>query len=295
MIVAATHRALGLAAGLAFVLAAWGCSQPIAESVGQEEHTALVSAGRVAYWMTGSGEDVLFFLHDLGSEKGLWREFAAGVQWQGRIVLMDLRGHGNSESPGDGDYSVGAAALDVVGLAERLEAKRVVLIGHGWGAQVALRAARLAGAGRVRGVVLVDPMPEMSQLDVAAQRGFLEVVMAPKDSGTGVALLMEPLLDGLSEVQKQKVLKTALDVGRGKMVSGYQGMFSHHAAKDVQGYRGALLAVVGDANMGPLALQHVAEDLPYRIIAGRGHFLMLTAAAELGEAVNVFLALLQAD
>lgn len=272
-----------------------GCFVPVVSPNFVEEKTALVSAGRVAYWMTGSGDAVLLCLHDLGSEKGIWHDFVKGLAWEGRIVALDLRGHGASEAPGDGDFSVAAAALDVVGLLDRIEAVKVVMVGHGWGGQVALSAARLAEAGRVKGVMLVDAMPEMSQLAVVAQRGFLESVMAPEDANAGVGLLVEPLLDGLDEEQRLRVMEAARRFGRGRMIAGYQGMFLHEAAKDVAAYRGALLAVVGDANTGPLALQNVAGDLPFREIRAKGHFLMLTAALELREALNDFLAILQAD
>jgi pimeloyl-ACP methyl ester carboxylesterase len=102
----------------------------------------------------GSGQPVLL-LHGLASNARIWDGVAPRLVGAGlRVVALDLRGHGASDQPGSGyDFaSVGrdlAAALDGLGL------ERPVLVGHSWGAHVALQyAAERPGA--LAGLVMVD-------------------------------------------------------------------------------------------------------------------------------------------
>lgn len=74
-----------------------------------------------------------------------------------RVVLYDLRGHGRSERPGTG-YDLPTLAADLAGLLAALAIDGPVdLVGHSYGALVALHYAR---THPVRRLVLVDaPLP----------------------------------------------------------------------------------------------------------------------------------------
>ena len=102
----------------------------------------------------GDGTPVVL-LHGLASNARIWDGVAQRLAGAGmRVVALDQRGHGESEQPASGyDFAtVGrdlAAALDALGLA------RPVLVGHSWGANVALQYAAERSEA-VAGLVLVD-------------------------------------------------------------------------------------------------------------------------------------------
>ena len=56
-------------------------------------------------------------------------------------MAIDLRGHGNSKPPSDGDYSVEGCATDVLAVFDALGLESVVLVGHSYGAHVVIEAA----------------------------------------------------------------------------------------------------------------------------------------------------------
>lgn len=101
----------------------------------------------------------VLLVHGLSNTAWSWAPVARRLLALRRVVAMDLRGHGLSDSPTEG-YDENTLADDVVAVAEGsglLEgpADRVVLAGHGFGAVVAAWAA--AGMGeRCAGLVLVD-------------------------------------------------------------------------------------------------------------------------------------------
>jgi pimeloyl-ACP methyl ester carboxylesterase len=96
----------------------------------------------------------LVFLHSLGATAETWDLVAQHLYQHHPLVAFDLRGHGQSDHP-DQSYDLATVAEDVIcGMAE-LGLGQVVLIGHGWGARVALVLAARHPA-LISHLVLVD-------------------------------------------------------------------------------------------------------------------------------------------
>jgi N-formylmaleamate deformylase len=72
------------------------------------------------------------------------------------VHILDVRGRGLSEAGSQLDYRLDACAFDIVAVAEALDFRDAVLVGHSMGARHAIRACRLDGS-RFGRVVLVDP------------------------------------------------------------------------------------------------------------------------------------------
>jgi pimeloyl-ACP methyl ester carboxylesterase len=94
-------------------------------------------------------------IHGLSSNARLWDAVSAYLAEAGHPTYsVDLRSHGESDSPPDG-YDTATAAADLVALCERLGLDRPVVAGQSWGGNVAVRlAARRPDL--VRAVALVD-------------------------------------------------------------------------------------------------------------------------------------------
>ena len=129
----------------------------------------------------------ILLIHGLSMTGWTWTPVARRVRIARRVVAMDLRGHGLSDSPTeDGAYDLPTLAADAVAVAEGSgllagPTDRIVLAGHGFGAMVAAEAA-LALDDRCAGVVLVDggweSLEASSGLDV---EGFLRGLDEPPE------------------------------------------------------------------------------------------------------------------
>lgn len=99
----------------------------------------------------------IILLHGLSQQRHFWGPVISTMaQTDGSaIVVVDQRGHGDSDSALDVSYSIDRCAQDILELIEAIEAPWVTLVGHSWGASVALRAAAELGS-RCRSVVLID-------------------------------------------------------------------------------------------------------------------------------------------
>lgn len=108
---------------------------------------------------TTSGPGALL-IHGLSQTAWIWAPVARRLAATIPTVTMDLRGHGLSDAPTeDGAYALAVLADDVIAAAEGSgvadDGRRVLLVGHGFGAIVAAVAAARLGE-RCSGLVLVD-------------------------------------------------------------------------------------------------------------------------------------------
>ncbi|MBK9740129.1 MAG: alpha/beta hydrolase [Actinobacteria bacterium] len=107
----------------------------------------LVSEGR------GSATPVLL-LHGLSQQRAFWGP-VMGRLGARPVAAVDQRGHGESDTPLTADFSVTACARDAIAALEHLGWQGAVVVGHSWGASVALAAAA-ARPDLVKAAVLLD-------------------------------------------------------------------------------------------------------------------------------------------
>jgi pimeloyl-ACP methyl ester carboxylesterase len=107
------------------------------------------------YLQAGSGPD-LVMLHGLSGNLAVWHlRMVPMLQDRFRITTYDLRGHGFSSMPPAG-YSTGDMARDLAALLDALAIEEADLVGHSYGADIALHFALLYPR-RVGRLVLIEP------------------------------------------------------------------------------------------------------------------------------------------
>jgi pimeloyl-ACP methyl ester carboxylesterase len=91
----------------------------------------------------------------------VWNEFIPSLVPFGRVITVDLRGHGDSDWDATRQYGAQAHLADVSYLLEALGLnKNVVLIGHSVGGGIAIRMTA-ADSERIIGLIIVDSAPEL--------------------------------------------------------------------------------------------------------------------------------------
>ena len=101
----------------------------------------------------GTGEPLLL-LHGLASNARIWDLTAPLLSGRFRVIALDQRGHGLSDKP-DGGYDFASITGDVAAFVQALGLERPALVGHSWGANVALQFAADRPEG-VSALALVD-------------------------------------------------------------------------------------------------------------------------------------------
>src|SRR5687768_4649086 len=125
----------------------------------------------------GTGDCPVLFVHSLAGNGGHWMQQLSHIRKNGCAVAIDLRGHGRSDLPTDGDYTLESAADDILAVADALGLDRIILVGHSMGAGI----ATVFAANRpdmVRGLVLVDPVGDQ-RLALEEMTQFLHALESP--------------------------------------------------------------------------------------------------------------------
>ncbi|CAM3305694.1 alpha/beta fold hydrolase [Occultella aeris] len=134
--------------------------------------------GRLAYTVTGTGPLVIA-VPGMGDLRSVYRDLEGPLVEAGyRLAVMDLRGHGDSDTTfrTHGDAATGA---DILALAEEL-GERAIVIGNSMSASAAAWAAA-ERPDAVAGLVLVSPLlrePISNRLAQAAMRLVYRVMFA---------------------------------------------------------------------------------------------------------------------
>ena len=97
------------------------------------------------------GPDVappILLVHGLASNARIWDLLAPLLAASFRVAALDQRGHGGSDKSEDG-YALAAIAGDLAKAIGALGWRRPLVVGHSWGANVALQLAsfRIAALG----------------------------------------------------------------------------------------------------------------------------------------------------
>ena len=100
------------------------------------------------------------FLHGWSLGKEAFGKQCSDLSDRFRVVIPDMRGHGNSEKflPGDG---IDTLACDLERLLVALDLEEVILVGWSMGALVAWQTATGPQCGRIRGIVTIDMVPRV--------------------------------------------------------------------------------------------------------------------------------------
>jgi pimeloyl-ACP methyl ester carboxylesterase len=109
-------------------------------------------------WDSEEQQRPVLLLHGLASNARIWELVAPELVKLGwPAIALDARGHGLTDKP-DGDYGFGTFQKDLLALIDALSLERPLLVGHSWGALIALDyAAQFPfGPRSPAGLVLVD-------------------------------------------------------------------------------------------------------------------------------------------
>lgn len=169
-------------------------------------------------------------LHGLSQQRRFWRPVVrrlAGLP----LATLDQRGHG--DTGGSGPYDMATLAGDVVALLDALGWDRAVVVGHSWGAAVAMHVGA-AHPDRVAAVVAVDggttSPGEMGDRDEVRRRLEPPRLAVPPDELVPMLRSGGPR-DWFDEDVEQAVLPT-FEVGADGLVRTRIGFERHMAVLD---------------------------------------------------------------
>jgi len=242
-------------------------------------------AGVMAVDDGGSGGLPVVFVHSLAGNSTHWAAQLGHLRRGRRAVAFDIRGHGRSEPPKEGDYTIAAMAGDVAAVVDTLGLDRFVLVGHSMGGGVALKYAG-NHPDRVAGLVLLDPIGDGKQIPAAEAKAYLGGFETSYDSTsreywTTVAgpdsAIRQRLLADLEATPQEAVVQVLRDLMQ----------FDPHPA--LARYQGPKLSIVTPHNDTPSSLHRLGKGFPHRMVEGTGHWIQLDKPDDFNRMLDEFL------
>jgi non-heme chloroperoxidase len=252
----------------------------------------------------------LLLVHGFGVNQAMWNDQVSLFLEGGlRCVTFDRRGHGRSDVPGRG-YDLDTLAADIAAVAEHLDLRDAVVVGHSLGGAEAVRYLSAHADGRVAGLVLSAPSAPMLRSAPGNPDGFPPAAIAlgrqafRDDAGAAVEAFTMDAFFGPGHV----VSPLLFDSGRRQFVDlplqVLLATFDTNAAVDLRADLAAIsvpaLVIQGDADQNnPLELtgRRAARLIPGArlvVLEGAGHGLYRSEARRYATEIINFTAALPA-
>jgi pimeloyl-ACP methyl ester carboxylesterase len=225
----------------------------------------------------GEGPD-LVLIHGVTGDLSIWFLCKAMTELakSHRVTAFDLRGHGYSDVPATG-YTSADHAADVLAIMDEIGAPHAKLVGHSFGAVVALHAAALA-PDRVDALVLSDPyFPALRHLEDLSRWGHWQV-FHQEAADAGVNLSSEhwydlgKFFDQVMHLDGEKLLQFRRAVGLpglnrllrlGKTTAGDDSKVEAGLTADkILAIRQPVLALYGEFSPFLSTANYLVEHLP---------------------------------
>ncbi|HEX6434181.1 MAG TPA: alpha/beta hydrolase [Gemmatimonadales bacterium] len=242
-------------------------------------------AGLLAVDDGGQGGLAVVLVHSTAGSSAHWSHQLAHLRPTRRAVALDLRGHGRSEPPRDGDYSISSMAADVHAVVEGLRIPRFVLVGHSLGGGVALRYAS-AHPDRIAGLLLLDPIGDGTQFPSAEVQGFLGKL---ESDYTGTIEGYWDQITGPDSSVRERLRADLRATPRETVIGAFRAVMQFDPHPLLGRYRGPALSIVTPHNNEPFSLHRLGRGFPHRIVQGTGHWIQLDKPEEFNDLLDEFL------
>ena len=239
----------------------------------------------------GGAHDLpLLFVHGLGGNGGQWVLLLDAFRPERRAVALDLRGHGESDPAGDGDYSVHALSSDIGAVADQLHLRRFILVAHSLGALPALAYAA-ENPDRVAALVLVDPNGDQTKLPRTEIDAFLNAVRrAPVRETEGY---FRQLVVGGDREAAAWILEDLSQTAPQAIVGALEGAATWSPMAPLAAFPGPKIALVSELNSLPISLHRLDETLPVQPVGGTGHWIQLDRPEAVERALDELLEVIE--
>jgi pimeloyl-ACP methyl ester carboxylesterase len=255
------------------------------------EHITSGDGTRIAYGRSGSGRP-LVLVHGTSVERSSFRFVEPLLTDRFTLYSVDRRGRGESGDSTDG-YAIEQEFADIAAVVDSL-AEPADLLGHSYGATVALGAARLAR--NVRRLILYEPAPGVPQVDPELL-ARLDALLAEGERERLLSVFLTELgldPDALEQLRASPTwglrLATTHTIPRElRAEESYRPDSAAFASLTVP----ALLLLGSEsprwAKKGTEVVQSVLPDTRVAVLQGEGHIALMTAPELVADEVARFL------
>ncbi|TGL60616.1 alpha/beta fold hydrolase [Leptospira sarikeiensis] len=243
--------------------------------------------GKISYKDEGFGGMPVVFVHSFGGNVSHWDGIKDSLVQNRRVVRIELRGHGDSEFPKDGDYRISSMAKDLATVVNLLGLQRFVLVGHSMGGSVALQYAG-ENPSRVAGLVLVDSNGDPKKNPEEIRTQIKNVLFSDAYVETTETYWKQLLERSKPEVQ-ERLFEELVRAPKDMVIKITSELLDYDPTLSLKRYVGPKLAIVTPENDDKFSLHRLQLGFPHKVIQNAGHWLQLDQPEAFREILETFL------
>jgi pimeloyl-ACP methyl ester carboxylesterase len=241
------------------------------------------------YRISGSGGKTFILLHNAGGNLHFMDYQFDHLALKGRVVSVDLRGHGQSDKP-DGNYAVSIFAEDLNSLCQGLVIEEAVVIGLNYGAVVAIELANLTPQ-LVSELVLIDPPVLMESWVKQLVQGHVDELQGPPFN-TFSKQLVESVVMKATKEDKEMAISAFDTTSRSALICTYQDLLKWDGTS-ADKIRQCTMPVLNVQTSNPFcpasSLQTLCPHLVNEKIVDSGPWATLEVPAQINAMIDRFL------
>lgn len=239
--------------------------------------------------------EVVTFLHGLGSSSRDWERQVAAFADDYRVLLIDMRGHGQSDKP-MGPYSMPQFASDVITLLDRLGIRHTHIVGLSMGGMVAFQMA-LDYPQRIGCMVIVNSGPAVVPKTLKEHfsvwmRFFIVRAMGMKKLGETLAPRL--FVDADQEAERQMFIQRWAENDKRAYLNTMRAIVGWSVADKIGAINVPTLVIAADHDYTPVAAKEAyIANMPtatLKVIENAHHAVPVERPEQFNQVVREFLA-----
>jgi pimeloyl-ACP methyl ester carboxylesterase len=240
--------------------------------------------GAKVHWTSHGRGAAIIFVHGWTCDETSWQEQVPAFSKQYRVITLDLPGHGKSDLPKDGKFSMALFARAVEAVRSEAKVERAVFVGHSMGTPV-IRTYATMYPSRVAGLVLVDGLVQVA--------GAAPPFTPPPMIGAEGLKAREKMVRGMfgpatTPKLQEHILKMMLGTKEAAAAGAMTATWDQSWVKN----NAITVPVLGVYAERPLAsreaITRIFPKVEYHEILGSAHFLMMEKPDEFNRLMSAF-------
>ena len=263
---------------------------PVSAPLSAPVFAASVDGAKVHWTSKGSGREAVILVHGWTCDETSWDFQVPELSRKYRVITLDLPGHGKSDQPKDGKFSMAVFARAVEAVRAEAKVDKAVLVGHSMGTPVIREYARLYPQ-RVAGLVPVDGLLIIGGAGRAGRGAPDPAAMTgPQGMKARETMIREMFTPATPAAIQQHVLKMMLappeTTASGAMLATFDTANLNNEVSTVP----VLGIYAGNSPMTNREnLKKTFPNSEYVQVAGTGHFVMMERPEEFNRLLLAFL------
>jgi len=249
---------------------------------------ATVDGANVHWSSTGTAKQTVILVHGWTCDETSWDAQVPALNQKYRVITLDLPGHGKSDPPKDGKFSMDLFARAVEAVRVEAKVNRAVLVGHSMGTPVIRQYARMYPQ-RVAGMVPVDGL---ILLAASTGRGAPnpQTMTGPNGMRARETMIRGMFTPATPAAVQQHVLKMMLAAPEATASGAMLATFDTSYWKEDVLTMPVLGIYAGSSPMSNREnLKKLFPNSEYVQVAGTGHFVMMERPEEFNRLLAAFL------